>query len=138
MGRRGSFWIKAGLLVAAVAIGDLLLFDKNGLGLNLGVLLTVVTLALAFAALMGLLGLAVGLTYYGSIYYSLEFGEEKGQGGGRHEAVLGLGILAGPLVGAIATHLTGHVEGGKTAILGLSVLVTLFITARYARRPAKH
>ncbi|MBL8553030.1 MAG: DUF4173 domain-containing protein [Phenylobacterium sp.] len=50
MGRRGSFWIKAGLLVAAVAIGDLLLFDKNGLGLNLGVLLTVVTLALAFAA----------------------------------------------------------------------------------------
>lgn len=89
------------------------------------------------AVLMGLLGLAAGLTYYGSIYYSLEYGEEKGQGGGRHEAVLGLGILAGPLVGAIATHVTGHVEGGKTAILGLSVLVTLFVTWRYARRPGK-
>jgi 8-oxo-dGTP diphosphatase len=86
------------------------------------------------AALMGLLGVAAGLTYYGSIYYSLEYGEAKGEGGGRHEAVLGLGILAGPLTGAIATGLTGHVEGGKTAILALSLLVTLALTLRYGRQ----
>ena len=85
------------------------------------------------AVLMGGLGVAAGLTYYGSIYYSLEYGEEKGQGGGRHEAVLGLGILAGPLVGALATRVTGHVEGGKTAILAISLLVTLALTLRYGR-----
>jgi MFS family permease len=86
------------------------------------------------AVLLGVLGVSAGLTYYGSIYYSLEYGEEKGHGGGRHEAVLGLGILAGPLVGAIATNLTGHVEGGKTAILALSLLITLALTLRYGRQ----
>lgn len=67
MGRRGSFWIKAGLLVALVAAGDLLFFDKDGLGLNLGVLLLGVTAALVVAnpavrrTRLGVLALAAAL-----------------------------------------------------------------------------
>ncbi|MBX3483550.1 DUF4173 domain-containing protein [Phenylobacterium sp.] len=48
--RRGSFWLKAVLLVAVVAIGDVLFFDKDGLGLNFGVLLAAATLSLALAS----------------------------------------------------------------------------------------
>lgn len=49
MGRRGSFWIKAGLLLVVVAVGDALLFDEQAIGLNLGVLLSGATVALAVA-----------------------------------------------------------------------------------------
>ena len=35
--RLPSFWIKAALAVAIVAAADVLLFDVDGLGLNLGV-----------------------------------------------------------------------------------------------------
>jgi len=47
--RRLSFWIKAGLLVALVAAADVLLFDIDGLGLNLGLFSLALVLALGFA-----------------------------------------------------------------------------------------
>ena len=111
-------WAQAALWLAPGCVATIFFVDH----------LPLVALALA------VLGVSAALTYYGSIYYSLEYGEEKGQGGGRHEAVLGTGILAGPLVGAIATHLTGHVEGGKSAILGIATLATLALSLRFGRR----
>jgi len=48
LARLPSFWIKAGLLAAVVAAGDVLLFDVDGLGLNLGLF------SLALAAAVGL------------------------------------------------------------------------------------
>lgn len=45
-------------------------------------------------------GLAVGLIYYSSLYYSMDVGETKGEHGGFHEAAIGVGICVGPAVGA--------------------------------------
>lgn len=51
--RLPSFWVKAGLLVALVAVADVLLFDVEGLGLNLGLF------SLALVAALGLANPAV-------------------------------------------------------------------------------
>jgi predicted MFS family arabinose efflux permease len=47
-----------------------------------------------------LFGLAVGLIYYSSLFYSMDVGETKGEHGGFHEAAIGVGICVGPGVGA--------------------------------------
>lgn len=61
-------------------------------------------------------GLAAGLAYDSSIYYSMEYGEQKGKHGGLHEAVLGSGALLGPLAGVLGVRLTGS-TGGAIALL---------------------
>jgi predicted MFS family arabinose efflux permease len=45
-------------------------------------------------------GLGVALTYYSSLYYSMDVGDTKGEHGGFHEAAIGAGICVGPAVGA--------------------------------------
>ncbi|MFN0069748.1 MAG: MFS transporter [Limisphaerales bacterium] len=62
---------------------------------------TLPTLALVAAAQV-LFGAGVGLIYYSSLFYSMDVGATKGEHGGIHEAALGAGILAGPLIGAAA------------------------------------
>lgn len=47
-------------------------------------------------------GMAVGLLYYSSLFYSMDVGETKGEHGGFHEAALGAGICIGPAVGAVS------------------------------------
>lgn len=47
-------------------------------------------------------GLATGLIYYSSLFYSMDLGDTKGEHGGFHEAAIGLGNFAGPSVGAAA------------------------------------
>lgn len=49
-------------------------------------------------------GLASGLIYYSSLFYSMDVGESKGEHGGLHEAFVGLGVCIGPGVGAAALH----------------------------------
>src|SRR6185503_20347508 len=49
-------------------------------------------------------GLALGLIYYSSLYYSMDVGETKGEHGGFHEAMIGLGSCAGPAVGAASLY----------------------------------
>jgi MFS family permease len=44
-------------------------------------------------------GLAVGLIYSSSLYYSMDVGASKSKRGGIHEAVIGFGIGAGPAIG---------------------------------------
>lgn len=50
-------------------------------------------------------GLALGLIYYSSLYYSMDVGETKGEHGGFHEAMIGLGSCAGPAIGAAGQYL---------------------------------
>lgn len=50
-------------------------------------------------------GLATGLLYYASLFYSMDVGETQGEHGGIHEAAIGLGICLGPAVGAGALWL---------------------------------
>ena len=65
---------------------------------------------------MGLLalGFLAGLAYSMSIFYTLDYGETKGEHGGLHESVLGMGMLAGPLVGTVAAY--AHADAGGAQI----------------------
>ena len=68
-------------------------------------------------------GLAVGLIYYSSLFYSMDAGEAKGEHGGLHEAAIGLGIFAGPALGATTlTFLPQHSNSGAVAVSLLLVL----------------
>lgn len=51
-----------------------------------------------------LLGAALGLIYYSSLFYSMDVGDTKGEHGGIHEAMIGLGQFAGPAVGAMSLY----------------------------------
>jgi predicted MFS family arabinose efflux permease len=62
-------------------------------------------------------GFSVGLIYYSSLFYSMDAGEAKGDHGGLHEAAIGLGIFAGPAVGAAAlTCLPQYPSSGAFAV----------------------
>lgn len=57
---------------------------------------------LIFGALI-VFGMAVGLSYSGSIYYSMDYGENKGEQGGLHESIIGMGVFIGPLLAGMAS-----------------------------------
>ncbi len=64
-----------------------------------------------------LFGLALGLIYYSSLFYSMDAGEAKGEHGGIHEAAIGLGNMSGPLIGALALQLwPARLESGAVAV----------------------
>ncbi len=68
-------------------------------------------------------GLATGLIYYSSLFYSMDVGEGSSEHGGIHEAFIGLGICLGPAVGATALQLAPHnPNAGAWAVSGLLVL----------------
>lgn len=77
-------------------------------------------------------GLAVGLIYYSSLFYSMDAGESKGKGGGIHEAAIGLGTFLGPAAGVTAMHFfPGHVEAMTWNICALlTVGLALFLVVR--------
>jgi MFS family permease len=65
-------------------------------------------------------GFAVGLTYYSSLFYAMDVGEEKGEHGGLHEAAIGLGSFAGPALSATTlTYLPQYPNSGAVAVSGL-------------------
>ncbi len=47
-------------------------------------------------------GPAIGLIYYSALFYSMDVGEAKGEHGGVHEAVIGVGNCVGPAMAASA------------------------------------
>jgi predicted MFS family arabinose efflux permease len=54
-------------------------------------------------------GFAVGLIYYSSLFYSMEVGSTKGEHGGFHEALIGVGLCVGPAMGAASLKLGPHI-----------------------------
>ena len=67
-------------------------------------------------------GIAIGLIYYSSLFYSMDAGEDKGEHGGIHEAAIGVGNFIGPGVGATALWLAPQNAGaGAWAVSGLLV-----------------
>ncbi len=65
-------------------------------------------------------GLATGLIYYSSLFYSMDASDEKGAHGGVHEAFIGAGICLGPAVGAAALQFVPQVaNAGAWAVSGL-------------------
>jgi MFS family permease len=73
-----------------------------------------IALILSFAAMLGvhnifvlvvsqiIFGVAIGLHYYSSLFYSMDVGEHQGESGGFHEATIGAGNSAGPALAAAA------------------------------------
>ena len=86
-------------------------------------------------------GIAVGLLYYSSLFYSMDLGDTKGEHGGIHEAVIGLGNFAGPAVGAAALYLvpqypsSGPLAVSLLLLSGSGALVTIWRLGH--RKPAR-
>ncbi len=86
------------------------------------VILVVPNLAIVLLAQLAL-GVALGLIYYSSLFYSMDAGDTKGVHGGIHEAAIGLGSFAGPAVGALSLSFLPQVaNAGAWAVSGLLVL----------------
>jgi MFS family permease len=80
-----------------------------------------------------LFGLAVGLMYYSSLFYSMDAGESKGKKGGIHEAAIGMGVFTGPTVGVAAIYLSGQPNAGTygiSALLGLGLVALVWLRSK--------
>lgn len=65
-------------------------------------------------------GVAVGLIYYSSLFYSMDVGDTKGEHGGLHEAMIGAGNCLGPAVGAVSLCLApGSPNAGVYTVTAL-------------------
>jgi predicted MFS family arabinose efflux permease len=63
------------------------------------------------------LGLALGLIYYSSLFYSMDVGETKGEHAGIHEAAIGAGNCCGPAIaGAALLLFPAHPSSGTLAV----------------------
>lgn len=74
----------------------------------------------------GFFGLATGLIYYSSLFYSMDAGEAKGEHGGWHEAFIGMGICVGPAFGAAALQLAPQNPNASTWAVSALLLCGLF------------
>jgi hypothetical protein len=98
-------------------------------------ILTIPSLAMLITAQL-FLGVALGLIYYSSLFYSMDVGETKGEHGGIHEALIGLGNFIGPAVGAAALHfLPQYPNSGAAAVSvlllgGLGALLGIWRTTK--------
>jgi predicted MFS family arabinose efflux permease len=62
-------------------------------------------------------GAAIGLIYYSSLFYSMDASDTRGEHGGVHEAVIGLGNCVGPAVGALSLQfLPQYANSGAIAV----------------------
>jgi MFS family permease len=79
-------------------------------------------------------GMATGLIYYSSLFYSMDVGDTKGEHGGLHEAAIGAGIFGGPAVGAAALHFFPQQPTagtwGVSVALGVGLVLVLILRGR--------
>ena len=68
-------------------------------------------------------GLAIGLIYYSSLFYSMDVGETKGEHGGIHEAAIGAGNAAGPGMAALGLAFFPGIPASGT----VAVCILLFL-----------
>lgn len=81
-----------------------------------------------------LLGLAVGLVYASSLFYSLH-GAAPTSEAAYHEAVIGMGMMAGPLLAAFGGYLGGQWGYRQTHTISIAVsLILLIAVVLMARR----
>ena len=91
---------------------------------------------LAMLAAQIVFGVAIGLIYYSSLFYSMDASEAKGEHGGIHEAAIGVGNCVGPAVGAASLQwVPQYASSGAVAVsvlllCGLGGLLAIWKTAR--------
>lgn len=94
--------------------------------LSFAAVLLVPRLAVVVVAQVGF-GLAVGLIYYSSLFYSMDASSSKSEHGGMHEAAIGLGIFLGPAVGAATLKV--FPEAPRSGTLAVTVLLCAGLVA---------
>jgi hypothetical protein len=94
------------------------------------------------AAGLGLFGIGMAVIYSGALYYALEVGKAEVQAGGKHEALIGAGYTAGPLIGLSANLAVGAGLMAKgrfePVVLGVVTVVAAGFAAVAARRVIRH
>ena len=104
--------------------------------LSFAAILIVPNLAVVLVAQI-FFGVAIGLTYYSSLFYSMDASDAKSEHGGIHEAAIGAGNFLGPAVGAVSLQcVPGAANAGAWAVSGL-LLVGLGGLLWLRKRPAK-
>ena len=83
------------------------LFGAQALGVAGVLILSFASQTLWFALALALIGFSASVTYYSSLLYAVQLSAEKGRGTGRHESILSLGGLLGPVLGGIAAYSVG-------------------------------
>jgi predicted MFS family arabinose efflux permease len=101
-----------------------LLTSYLALIISFAVILVVPSLAMLIAAQL-VFGVALGLIYYSSLFYSMDVGDTKAEHGGIHEATIGLGNFAGPAVGAAALHFLPQFPHSGAGAVGVLLLCGL-------------
>ncbi len=102
---------------------------------SFAVMLAAPNLAVVLGAQV-IFGLAIGLIYYSSLFYSMDTSETKGEHGGIHEAAIGVGNFIGPGVGALSLQwVPQYANSGAVAVsvlllFGLGGLVAIWKAAR--------
>jgi MFS family permease len=67
-------------------------------------------------------GISVGLIYYSSLFYSMDVGETKGEHGGLHEGMIGVGSCAGPAIGALTlSAFPNRPDSGSVVVTALLI-----------------
>ena len=86
-------------------------------------------------------GVALGLIYYSSLFYSMDASSAKGEHGGVHEAVIGLGTCLGPGMGAVALGVFPQNPRasvtGVGLLLGIGLIIVLVMKWRCVSRPVR-
>lgn len=66
-------------------------------------------------------GVAIGLIYYSSLFYSMDASDSNSEHGGIHEAAIGVGNCVGPAVGAASLQFLPQIQ--NSGALAVSVLL---------------
>jgi MFS family permease len=81
-------------------------------------------------------GIATGLIYYSSLYYSMDAGDAKSEHGGIHEAGIGAGNFCGPAIGGLALLLFPRVPQVDTWAVSSALSIGLIGLVAASRRAA--
>jgi predicted MFS family arabinose efflux permease len=101
---------------------------------SFAVILVVPTLAVVLLAQI-FFGVAIGLIYYSSLFYSMDASDTKSEHGGIHEAAIGAGNCIGPAVGAAALEFLPQFQ--NSGAVAVSVLLLCGLGGLFwLRRPA--
>jgi MFS family permease len=136
--RQTTFWHTRPRLLLGASVVMLLAFlgtvvPPTLVGLPLGPVVGVMVAAQVA------LGLSLGLIYAGSLYFGMVLSEGSTEHGGYHEALIGLGQVLGPGIGAaVLWACPGSLGASIGAVSGLlSVSLVVGAAAQYrGRRPA--
>jgi MFS family permease len=107
----------------------------SALVLSFAVILIVPSLVVLVVAQI-FFGVAIGLIYYSSLFYSMDASDTKSEHGGIHEAAIGAGNFFGPAVGAASLQfLPQYANSGTIAVsvlllCGLGGLVKIWKSAK--------